>query len=54
MYSAKETYHFKKPTNRSHPMVNYVIEDVQVQSVAVCYSVMQCVRCIVWQSATSC
>jgi len=29
-YSAKETYNFEEPTNRSHPVVySYIIYDIQ-------------------------
>ena len=37
---AKETYHFKEPTNRSHPMCKAVCDSVW-QCVTVCGSVLQ-------------
>jgi len=33
-YSAKETYHFKKPTNRSHIMCIYVFQDTYMSPFA--------------------
>jgi len=45
---AKETYNFKEPTNRNHPICGHTASHaVNLQCVAVCGSVLQCVavRC---------
>jgi len=40
LYSAKEMYNLKEPTNRSHPILTTVTFSA---SVAVCCGVLQCV-----------
>jgi len=69
LYSAKETYNFKEPTNRSHLMstINYCYHDSLIgvvqrecvgegKCVAVYYSVLQCVSvcCSVLQCVAVC
>jgi len=65
LYSAKETYNFKEPTDRSHPIPRTKARALShlsvscghvLQCVAVCCSVLQCVAlcCIVLQCVAVC
>ena len=47
LFSAKETYNLKEPTNRSHPIV-----DGMCRTVAVCCGVLQCAAA--WCSVVQC
>jgi len=43
LYSAKETYDLKEPTNRSHPISNWICKDMNIY-LYICMNICACIR----------